>query len=370
MEELPVAGDEKSDIKLAEMKKQEKEALKRRKHLESKIEQGRTTMEKIEGRSISEFLTSKPTRHVLMVYFGVGSQSDCDVIEKFLENSGYEENMMDIFPGFPHAFLEFESHENAQKLMGQLGKTSYKDLDTYSVELPFKQKTKTAFLFYCQFAKSELNNKMSNELPNATTPMNIPGMMLIENFITEDEEKELFEIFDKREWHNLSNRRVQHDGYEFIYGSNNVNPNNKLGPLPDWIRPTQTNLEAYTDKINGAGVGLDQLTVNDYSPGDGIPPHVDAISPFEEAFAAVSMGTGSVMNFRHPDGRQVNVYYPPRSAVIFTGEGRLVWQHSIPCHKMDRVNGKIVEYVHSEIQRPQGVTYFQESQRIKRWTEA
>lgn len=360
MEELPISSeiDVEIEAKQPDKKKLEKEAMKKQKHLENKIQQGMTTMEKIEGRPVDKFLTSKPTSHVLVIYFGVGSQSDCEVLERFLDEKGYEENMMDIFPGFPHAFLEFASVDNAQSLLSKLSKTTYKEIDTYSIELPFKQKTKTVFLFYCQVPRSELNNKMSNELPNATTSMNIPGMMLIENFITEDEERELFDILDKREWHNLSNRRVQHDGYEFIYGSNNVNPNNKLGPLPEWVQPTQRKLEEYTDKVNGAGVGLDQLTVNDYNPGDGIPPHVDAITPFEEAFAAVSMGTGSVMNFRHPDGRQVNVYYPPRSAVIFTGEGRLVWQHSIPCRKMDRVNGKIVDSSYKEIQRPQSVPHF------------
>ncbi len=27
---------------------------------------------------------------------------------------------------------------------------------------------------------------------------------------------------------------------------------------------------------------FDQLTINDYTPGDGIPPHVDSHSPFED----------------------------------------------------------------------------------------
>ena len=27
---------------------------------------------------------------------------------------------------------------------------------------------------------------------------------------------------------------------------------------------------------------FDQLTINDYNPGDGIPPHVDSHSPFED----------------------------------------------------------------------------------------
>lgn len=342
MDDLPVTFDVEQVNGESEIKKAEKHEIKKKKQLDHKIEQALTTMERIEGRPADQFLTSKPTKHVLMVYFGVGSQNDCQVIEQFLEDRGYEENLMDIFPGFPHSFFEFSSIENSLKLMEKLPVTTYRDIDTRYVELNFKQKTKTAFIFYCQVARCDLKNKISNELPNSTTSINIPGMMLIENFLTEDEESQILEHLDKREWHHLNNRRVQHDGYEFIYGPNIINPNNKLGPLPDWLTPIQSRLEIITDTVNGAGAGLDQLTVNDYKPGDGIPPHIDATSPFDEGFAAVSMGSGAVMSFRHLDGRQQHVYYPARSALIFAGEGRLQWQHSIPGRKMDRVNGKIV----------------------------
>ena len=42
----------------------------------------------------------------------------------------------------------------------------------------------------------------------------------------------------------------------------------------------------------------DQLTLNDYLPGDGIPPHVDTHSPFCEVFASLSLGSGTTMQFK------------------------------------------------------------------------
>jgi len=39
-------------------------------------------------------------------------------------------------------------------------------------------------------------------------------------------------------------------------------------------------LKNYYDEIGD----FDQLTVNDYIPGQGIPPHIDTHSPFEEIF--------------------------------------------------------------------------------------
>ena len=50
------------------------------------------------------------------------------------------------------------------------------------------------------------------------------------------------------------------------------------------------------------GTKFDQITVNDYFAGDGIPPHFDTHSPFEEYFVAVSMLSGIVMDFRKYNG--------------------------------------------------------------------
>ncbi len=49
---------------------------------------------------------------------------------------------------------------------------------------------------------------------------------------------------------------------------------------------------------------FDQLTVNDYMPGQGIPPHVDTHSPFEEIFVSLSLKSGVSMNFRTAEGAQ------------------------------------------------------------------
>ncbi len=46
----------------------------------------------------------------------------------------------------------------------------------------------------------------------------------------------------------------------------------------------------------------DQLTVNDYFAGHGIPAHFDTHSPFEEYFVALSMLSGIVMDWRRYDG--------------------------------------------------------------------
>lgn len=57
-----------------------------------------------------------------------------------------------------------------------------------------------------------------------------------------EEEKELVRAIDQRKWIKLLNRKVQHYGYEFVYGANNVDKNKKIGELPeflDFLKPSK-----------------------------------------------------------------------------------------------------------------------------------
>ena len=93
---------------------------------------------------------------------------------------------------------------------------------------------------------------------------------------------------------------------------------------------------------------FDQLTVNDYQPGQGIPPHVDTHSPFQELFISLSLLSGVSMNFRTPEGAQKDVYLLPRSLVVFTGEARYNYMHSIATRKLDKVEG-LLRFRHRRI---------------------
>ncbi len=79
------------------------------------------------------------------------------------------------------------------------------------------------------------------------------------------------------------------------------------------------------------------MTINDYNPGDGIPPHYDTHSPFEDVFCSLSLGSGAVMNFFF--NNETKYYYmKPRSIAFFTGEVRFFWEHSIPLRRIDKVD--------------------------------
>ncbi|CAM9516786.1 unnamed protein product, partial [Hapterophycus canaliculatus] len=72
--------------------------------------------------------------------------------------------------------------------------------------------------------------------------------------------------------------------------------------------------------------------------GQGISPHVDTHSAFEDGLASLSLGSGCVMDMRHPDGvHSKSVYLPRGSLLVMEGAARYEWSHGIASRKTDMV---------------------------------
>lgn len=97
------------------------------------------------------------------------------------------------------------------------------------------------------------------------------GLHILKDFLTEQEEKEFYSYFDwmdvPRKEKKLKNRDVKHFGYEFRYGTNDVDLKNPLErKIPDICNVLWDRL-----KDHGFDSGVpDQLTVNKYLPGQGM----------------------------------------------------------------------------------------------------
>ncbi|XP_053685733.1 alkylated DNA repair protein alkB homolog 8 [Sabethes cyaneus] len=167
-----------------------------------------------------------------------------------------------------------------------------------------------------------------------------PGLILIPDFVGKQLESELLELIectnDEKSGGSLKHRRVQHFGYEFLYGSNNVD---KSKPL-DRAIPAICDLlwpKLYEKYPMYSWFIPDQLTVNCYEPGQGIPPHVDTHSAFRDPIISLSLGSEILMEFRDTRGNHLNVDLPRGSLLIMSGESRYGWTHGITPRKMDTV---------------------------------
>jgi len=83
----------------------------------------------------------------------------------------------------------------------------------------------------------------------------------------------------------------------------------------------------------------DQLIVNDYAAGQGIPAHVDA-PLFTDTIVSISLGSGCVIEFTKESGAREEQFLEPMSALVIAGEARSEWKHAIPARASDSWDGR------------------------------
>ncbi|KAJ3224017.1 hypothetical protein HDU78_011115, partial [Chytriomyces hyalinus] len=64
----------------------------------------------------------------------------------------------------------------------------------------------------------------------------IPGLHIVHDFISEEEEVRLLEGMEQHPWISLSERQVQHHGFVFDYDSNHIDFSKDPGQLPTWCQ--------------------------------------------------------------------------------------------------------------------------------------
>jgi alkylated DNA repair protein alkB family protein 8 len=130
---------------------------------------------------------------------------------------------------------------------------------------------------------------------------------------------ELIDFTDTGVYINQLHRRVQHFGHQFDYRSKLIDKDNPLGPLP-------AVLEKYSSKVVNCQPSFlpwdnaDQITINEYEPGQGIGHHTDSHGSFEDGVAIISLSSNAVMTFRHTSGRKKAIQLPQRSLLLMRGK--------------------------------------------------
>lgn len=164
----------------------------------------------------------------------------------------------------------------------------------------------------------------------------IEGLSYIQNFVTEDEARELTAAIDQSTWLSELKRRVQHYGYKYDYTARTVANDAYIGALPDWLAPVST-------RLHDQGIFQtvpDQVIVNEYEPGQGISAHVDCIPCFGDTIASLTLGSGAMMQFQNTHTAQKEeLYLQERSLIVLSGSARYEWRHAIPARKSDRAQG-------------------------------
>ncbi|VDN03561.1 unnamed protein product [Thelazia callipaeda] len=172
------------------------------------------------------------------------------------------------------------------------------------------------------------------EVKNVESLCKPNDLRLLLNFINDDEEAALISFIQDYlpTGKTLKSRKVIHFGFEFNYDINVAEE-----PSPNSM---PTVCEAIIDKMLSAGLFQekpDQLTVNVYEPGNGIPSHIDTHSAFTDTIASLSLISDIVMEFRDLANTSAvyDVLLPRLSLVVMQGESRYRWKHGIAKRKYD-----------------------------------
>lgn len=110
-------------------------------------------------------------------------------------------------------------------------------------------------LFYSKLKLEERSDHANVQVPTASIAVTgaIPGLYVYKDFISPEEEQQMIEGIDSQEWTKLLNRRVQHYGYEFKYGTNNVDTTSKIGDLPGFCEPIVPRMKTVMEEFRSAG---------------------------------------------------------------------------------------------------------------------
>ncbi|XP_069747352.1 alkylated DNA repair protein alkB homolog 8 isoform X2 [Narcine bancroftii] len=265
---------------------------------------------------------SRPAEHLVIANGGLGNGVSRQQLLEVLQKFGTVETLL-MFPNKPYALVTFTTIQEASE--------AYNGLN--GQELKTNGSTQIITL-YVNFVEKVVNEEVS--------PLSLPlGLLVIEEVVSPEYEKRLLAFADgntdttkENVQRSLKHRRVKHYGYEFRYDNNKVD---KDKPLPGGLPEICGDILKQCMEKGYVKFKPDQLTINQYDPGQGIPPHIDTHSPFEDGIICLSLGAETVMDFRHPAGRCVSTMLPRRSLLVMTGESRYLWSHGITPRKFDVV---------------------------------
>lgn len=169
------------------------------------------------------------------------------------------------------------------------------------------------------------------ELPLPRLPVpDVPGLVYVEDYVTEAEERALLAAVDAEPWLTDWERRRQM--YGLAYGNARLSPET-LPPLPAWVLP-------YAERVQREGwldAPVANVVVNEYLPGQGIGMHKD-YTPFGPTVVAISLGSACFLDLVDPATKRAAVLdVAPRSLWVLGGEARSRWTHGIAHRKSDVV---------------------------------
>jgi alkylated DNA repair dioxygenase AlkB len=189
----------------------------------------------------------------------------------------------------------------------------------------------------------------------------IPGLSIIHEFATQEEETRILSFLDAQTWRDDLARRVIHYGGSYCLMpprdaspverrkiESNIIPADPLPSSLDLLLDRMIQHQVYASSARPA-----YCIVNEYRESQGISAHVENFR-FKSPVCGLTLCNGDYIRFREltkPDdgsvrsgraakaertGKMVDVFMPRRSLLIMRGTAREQWQHEIVRSRKER----------------------------------
>ncbi|CAJ0757575.1 19106_t:CDS:2 [Entrophospora sp. SA101] len=295
---------------------------------EAKRIQAYEIIEKFEKSSCINLFSSEATKYLCLVnvcYGGVGGVTSEQLTKLFEKYEGWVG--VNLTHGKPYSFVIFQTALDAFHARESLHDKQCEILKGKIIFIEFVN------LSYQNFINQINHNKNKNH-------EKIPGLILLEEFISFDLEKIIINHVNSIDtWIQIQNRFVSHYGYKFNYDTNKVDELNLK--FPYYIKSLLEKLKNLYPSLTIPD--MQQLTIQIYPVGTGIPPHVDSHSSFGDTILSFSLGSSIIMEFKNfKTGEVVNVDLPKRSLAILQDDARYLWSHTIRARKSDLLDNGLI----------------------------
>jgi len=173
-------------------------------------------------------------------------------------------------------------------------------------------------------------------------PCNIEGLYFCKDFLEEEQANSIAHklLSHEKNWRGVSacptSRRVLQFGKMYAYA----------GEAPQFAHPIPFEFQEIADAVSRTlpfeHAAFSQMIVNEYTPGQGITPHIDNVHHFGDTVACITVGGGVDVDFSREGFENHRLYADHRSLYVMTGDARFKWKHGIAMRKTDTREGNTV----------------------------
>jgi alkylated DNA repair dioxygenase AlkB len=187
------------------------------------------------------------------------------------------------------------------------------------------------------------SKESAKESIQSTKDQPIPGLTIIENYISPEEERALYEEINKLQWNNIPGNKLNRRTQQYITAYDYKSRGSSRFPAPD-VPQEAIHLRELFERIKNEffnGKYPEQIIINEYEVGQGISRHTDK-DIFGTPIITVSLGSSVNFDFLK-ESQKKSFYLKPGTLVSMDGESREKWEHEITPTKTDWVNGKRIK---------------------------